>query len=692
MYSTMKKSNFCFSFICCFGVVFWNFSQEDENVQQQLELFMEQNQSEDIDLTLLIDQLDAYKQHPLDLNTATYATLLQFPLITEFQLKSLIKHREENGKLLSVYELQSVKYWDTTSIERILPYVTVEDKLDNLPISWSNLVSDGQLEFVARTKAIIEKNVGFENVSDSIKRASNTYYWGDPMNYFSRISYSFYNRVQLGATFEKDAGEPFFSSNPKSNLDFTSIHFLYKGGKYVKALSVGDYHVQIGQGLHCWTSSVFGKTSDAIAIKKTASVLRAHTSSAEYRFMRGVGIDLEWKRFQLAVFSSFKNSDGRIEGDSINQQITSLLSTGLHRTNSEISTKGSVKEKIIGGYLRYDYSSLKLGFSSVYHELNHIYNKTFTTYNQFDFRGNNLMSSSFDYSYLYKNFLFFGEFAKVNYSEGSANLHGVNMLLDNRLSLSMLFRKYDKDFQTLLSNGLSEGNDVHNENGFYYGVHYKFSSKIQLQGYVDFFQFPWLKYSVNQPSVGNEAFIQLNFQPTKKIQVYGRYKRSLKEQSIQLKINEFTSLEEKEQQNFRIHASIELNDTWTLRSRVEWLILNTFNNKENGFLMYQDIRYSKPKSRFEYTLRIALFDTDSYNSRIYSYESNPVYVFSNPAYYEQGSRIYGMIQYKLTKQSTLWIRYGGFYFTNLNQIGSGSELIEGGTKQELLVQFRLRLN
>ncbi|NDF61151.1 MAG: helix-hairpin-helix domain-containing protein, partial [Crocinitomicaceae bacterium] len=341
----MKTNYFFHVFLCCFIGPFLSYSQEDESLQQQLELLMEQNQSEDIDLTLLIDQLDAYKQHPLDLNTATYATLLQFPLINEFQLKSLIKHREENGKLLSVYELQSVKYWDTTSIERILPYVTVDDKLNNLPISLSNLVSDGQLEFIARTKAIIEKKVGFENVSDSIKRASNSYYWGDPLNYFTRLNYSFYNRIQLGATFEKDAGEPFFSSNPKSNIDFTSIHFLYRGGKYVKALSIGDYHVQIGQGLHCWTSSVFGKTSDAIAIKKSASVLRAHTSSAEYRFMRGVGIDLEWKRFQLAVFSSFKNSDGRIEGDSINHQITSLLSTGLHRTNSEISTKGSVNEK-----------------------------------------------------------------------------------------------------------------------------------------------------------------------------------------------------------------------------------------------------------------------------------------------------------------------------------------------------------
>ena len=688
----MKISSFWLTLFCCIGVVFWSFSQEDEAVQQQLELFMEQNQSEDIDLTLLIEQLDGYKQHPLDLNTATYATLLQFPLLNEFQVKTLLQHREDQGKLLSVYELQSVKYWDTTTIVRILPYVTVDDKLDNLPISWTNLVSDGRLEFVARTKTTIEKKAGFENVSDSIKRGSNAYYWGDPMNYFTRINYSFYNRIQFGATFEKDAGEPFFSTNPKSTIDFTSIHFLYKGGKYVKALTIGDYHVQIGQGLHCWTSSVFGKTSDAIAIKKTAPVLRAHTSSAEYRFMRGFGIDLGWKRFQLALFASAKNSDGRLEEDSLNQRITSLLSTGLHRTSSEIASKGLVKEKIIGGYLRYEYTNLKLGVSTLAHELNYFYNKPLTSYNQFDFRGNRLVSSSFDYSYLFKNFLFFGEFAKVNYSEGSANLHGLNVVLDNRFSISFLYRKYDKDYQTLLSNGLSESNDVHNENGLYYGIHYKFSSKLQLQGYLDFYQFPWLKYSVNQPSMGNESFIQLTYQPTKKIQVYGRYKRSLKEQSIQLTSSEFSSLEEKEQQNFRIHASVELNDTWTLRSRVEWLTLNFFNKKENGFLMYQDVRYSKPNSRFEYAVRIALFDTDSYNSRIYSYESNPIYVFSNPAYYDQGSRIYGMIQYKLTKQSTLWIRYGGFYFSHLNQIGSGSELIEGATKQELLVQFRLRLN
>ena len=134
MCSIMKISSFWLTLFCCIGVVFWSFSQEDEAVQQQLELFMEQNQSEDIDLTLLIEQLDGYKQHPLDLNTATYATLLQFPLLNEFQVKTLLQHREDQGKLLSVYELQSVNYWDTTTIVRILPYVTVDDKLDNLQV------------------------------------------------------------------------------------------------------------------------------------------------------------------------------------------------------------------------------------------------------------------------------------------------------------------------------------------------------------------------------------------------------------------------------------------------------------------------------------------------------------------------------------------------------------------------------
>jgi hypothetical protein len=280
----------------------------------------------------------------------------------------------------------------------------------------------------------------------------------------------------------------------------------------------------------------------------------------------------------------------------------------------------------------------------------------------------------------------------VNYSAGTANLHGVNILLDNRLSMSFLYRKYDKEYQTLLSNGLSESNDVHNENGFYYGVQYKLSTQLQFQGYFDLYQFPWLKYSVNQPSVGNETFVQLTYQPSKKIQVYGRYKRSLKEQSTVNNNNESSFLENKLQQNIRIHATFDLNNTWSLRSRVEWVVLNTLSKKEQGILMYQEIKLSRPNSHFEYMLRIALFDTDSYESRIYSYESNPIYVFSNPAYYDQGSRIYGMVQYKLSKQSTLWIRYGGFYFSHLNQIGSGSELIDGATKQELLVQFRLRLN
>ena len=688
----MKTNNFFYVLLCCFAGIFLSYSQEDEALQQQLELFMEQNQSEDVDLTLLIEQLEAYKHHPLDLNNADYMTLVQFPLLNEFQVKSLLQHREEHGKLLSIYELQSIKHWDTSTIVRVIPYVFVDDKLDYLPISWSNLVTNGRLEWIMRTKNTIEQKSGFEKVSDSIKRNSNTYYWGDPMNYFTRLNYSFYNRIQLGATLEKDPGEPLFIKDPKSTIDFSSIHFMYKGGKYLKSLSIGDYHVQIGQGLHCWTSSVFGKTSDVMTIKKTAQVFRGHTSSAESRFMRGFGIDLGWKRFQLALFASMRNSDGRIEEDSVNQQISSLLTTGLHRTNSEIASKGVVKEHVIGGYLRYEFTSLKLGISTVSHTLNHFYNKPINSYNQFDFRGGRLVSASFDYSYLYKNFLFFGEIAKVNYSSGNANLHGVNILLDNRLSMSFLYRKYDKDYQTLLSNGLSESNDVHNENGFYYGVQYKVSTQLQFQGYFDLYQFPWLKYSVNQPSVGSEAFFQLTYQPSKKIQVYGRYKRSLKEQSTAYNNNELSFLENKLQQNIRIHATIDLNDAWSLRSRVEWVALNTLNKKEQGFLMYQDIKLSRPTSRFEYVLRIALFDTDSYESRIYSYESNPIYVFSNPAYYDQGSRIYGMVQYKLSKQSTLWIRYGGFYFSRLNQIGSGPELIDGATKQELLVQYRLRLN
>src|SRR5688572_26406486 len=79
----------------------------------------------DVDLEILADQLFGFQDldlnyqelyenialllsNKIDLNKATEEELRFLNLLSELQIQSLIKYRQENGDLLSVYELQAV--------------------------------------------------------------------------------------------------------------------------------------------------------------------------------------------------------------------------------------------------------------------------------------------------------------------------------------------------------------------------------------------------------------------------------------------------------------------------------------------------------------------------------------------------------------------------------------------------------
>jgi hypothetical protein len=56
---------------------------------------------------------------PQDLNKVTADDLRKLHLLTENQITSLLDHREKTGNILSIYELQGLKYFDANLI-RIL--------------------------------------------------------------------------------------------------------------------------------------------------------------------------------------------------------------------------------------------------------------------------------------------------------------------------------------------------------------------------------------------------------------------------------------------------------------------------------------------------------------------------------------------------------------------------------------------
>ena len=290
------------------------YSQEKKEViQTRIEFISEQLEAESVDLTDVIAQLSYYYDRPLNLNSANVEELQSLNLLTDIQINDLMLHRKLFGKLISIYELQSLTYWDMETIMNVLPFVKVDDKLDQLHVSLKEMFKYGKFEAYFRYQRILEDKAGYEDVPDSILEESNSYYYGNPDRYYSRLRFSYRTNLSFGITAENDPGEEFFrGSQAKTGFDFYSAHAFYKGGKYLKAIALGDYQIQIGQGLNLWSGYAFGKTADVTNVKRSANPIRPYTSVDETRFLRGAAVDLGYKDFSLTLFGSYKGVDATL--------------------------------------------------------------------------------------------------------------------------------------------------------------------------------------------------------------------------------------------------------------------------------------------------------------------------------------------------------------------------------------------
>jgi len=672
------------------------FSQgKSDMIQQRIEFIGEQLEMEEVDLTTVFDQLNYYFDHPLNLNFASIDELQSLGLLSDIQIKNLELHVKIHGKLMSIFELQSLKYWDLSTIELVLPFVRVDEKMDQTQFNFKDVIKNGNYELYARYQTITQSKSGYSVVPDSVKLKSNSYYLGNKDHYYSRFRYSYRTNLSIGITADKDPGEQFFKGAAKSGFDFYSVHAFYTGGKYIKSVVLGDYQIQIGQGLNFWSGFAFGKTSDVTNIKKSAIPIRPYTSADESHFLRGGAIDFGFKNFSLLTFASNKKMDAIVNFDTNfidNRFISSIQTSGLHRTNSEIVRKNQVKEQIAGVNLRYKVRNFSCGLATVYQGYTYFYSKQSQPYNQFDFRGKEFTSVSGDYTWLLKNMNFFGEISRSSFSGGLAQIHGVLIALDPKASLSVVYRDYGKDYQTFYNNGFAEGSSTKNEKGIYAGLKLKLFNSFMLNTYMDYFSFPWLKYQVDKPSIGHEFLTQLTYKPSKVLEIYGRFREQLHQKNSRNSDGSIVEIEDVIQRNYRLNMSYSISEAVTLKSRVEFVTIHRSSNQtEQGMVLSQDIQYKPKTLPFDIYLRYSLFQTDSYDSRIYIYESNAANVFTIPAYFYKGSRAYCMIRYTCLSKIDIWLRYGSTIFSDLKSIGTGSEKIKGSSKSDFLIQIRMRL-
>lgn len=653
------------------------------STEQQLENLTDIDQAETEDDSYL-QQLEQYRRNPINLNEAEANELRELRILTDLQVSNFISYRKLFGKFISIYELQAIPSWDVGTIRKLTPYIIVAS-----PISFKNdfagRFQQGSHSLLLRVSQIVEESKGFD------KATTGTKYLGSPQRIFFRYRYTFKNLLQYGLVGDKDAGEQFFRGAQNKGFDFYSFHLFARNIGRIKALALGDFTVNMGQGLIQWQSLAFKKSVDVMGVKRQSTVLRPYNSAGEFLFNRGAGITIKKGNMEATAFGSIRKLSANFVADTVNFEdyISSFLTSGYHRTESEIADRNRLRQLSFGGNIKYTGDSWHIGFNAVQYNFSDPVQKRDEPYNQFAISGMNWYNISADYSYTFRNLHFYGE-AAADKHFNKAFINGLLISVDSRVDLSIVHRSIAKDFQAVNGNAFTENTYPTNEQGLYAGISIRPTAAWRLDAYGDIYKFPWLKYLVDAPSYGRDFLAQLTYTPNKQVEIYSRFRNETK-QSNQSGNNTVTNfLIAIPRKNWRNQITYKVNTVITLRSRVElvWYNKNKGDEGETGFLTYFDFLYRPLMKPFSGVLRLQYFETGGYDSRIYAYENDVLYSYSIPGFFDKGYRYYATINYDLNNRVSFWLRLAQTIYRDRNSIGSGLDEIAGNKRTEVKIQAR----
>jgi hypothetical protein len=696
-------------------------------IEQRIEVIAEQlGDDSGVDLTAISEQLTDRLSSPIDLNHTTREELASLYLLEDPQIAALFEHVRRYGPLLSVYELQTIEGFDLRTLELLRPFVVVRDDPASTRASLREVLKNGRHEWTTRTQVNIEQRRGFlgggdpfgvaytdpdgdqlpdvddPQVLDSL-RTNSKVYLGSPWKLYTRYRFRYRQNVSFGITAEKDEGEEFFAGTQTQGFDFYSAHLFVRDIGRVKALALGDFQAQFGQGLVFWSGLAFAnKSAYSLNIKRNAPGLAPYASVNENLFLRGGGATLAFGRHvEVTAFGSRKGLDANVTGPSTTNDtlnafddpesvFSSFQEDGYHRTHNELRKKDAVQETIYGGHVRYRRARWSVGATAAQARFDNVLDRDLKPYNRFEFQGQENTTMGVDWNVLYRNLSWFGEGARSD-NGGMAGLTGLLVALDKRLSLALLYRDYQRDFQGLHSVAFAEGTNPWNERGLYTGIEVRPTRQWTINGYMDQFRFPWLRYQTDGTSQGSDVLGQVTWTPDKRTQLYVRARHQQRQRNTADGDNGTDALVAVTQTNLRFNASYRVSDAITLRTRVEHIDFQRGDaEQQHGFLVYQDLLHRPLMSKWEFTGRVALFASDSYDARLYAYENDLIGVFSIPPYYGKGMRWYAMVRYSPVRRVDLWVRYGAWIFNDQDRISSGLQEIAGDRRSDLKIQVRVQ--
>ncbi len=618
------------------------------------------------------DLLLYYYDNPIDINNTSYQELTQLGLLIPEQITTLLAHIKNTGKFMGIYELQILPSFSLQDIKNLAPFITIREEAT---LSKTILgLFNGNNNYAT---------LGYSRVNQLSRGYTGNIYSGSPDRMQMRLRLRNPGNLSVGLSMQKDPGETWLNKNTVPTPDYISGHIYLENKGRIKQFVLGDYKLQFGQGLLLGAGFMVGKNIATVASVKQSSLgVLPYSSISEGNYFRGSGITLKLTgALKISMFYSNQQLDATVVNDSTLNAVSSIRSSGLHRTTSELKAQNQLHEQVWGSSLIYTVSKFSTGLLLVNSQFDKPIIPNSRDYNKYSFTGRHLLNYSWFGQYALSNFLFFSEVAKTQNAGAAFNL-GVIGSISRYVSLSILYRSFAKDFHSLYGLPFTERGSIGNESGIYWGLKINPHSKLSVSAYFDMYRFPWLTSNTAAPSNGSDYLLRVNYHINEKAKMFIQLRNEtawIKENTGNVYINEPARL-------LKSIANIDYNleSAITLRSRIQY---NQYSqqNSENGWLFYQDVNYNTMK--FGLTARMLVFATDSYASRQYAYEKDMLFAFNTRVFNGKGLSYYIIVKYKPVRGLTLRLKWWYIKYANRDEIGSGNELIPDDHKSQLTGQL-----
>jgi len=630
-----------------------------------------ENQEELDDQSDLIELLEFLKINPLDLNRTDLQQLQQIPQLTPVEARAIIDYRDQMGGFKSVDDLKNIPGFSSGTFHAIRDYITI------IPLKSDK----GRIQLRSRTrlKQRIEKAEGFKS----------GIYPNSPEKFYNRFDMKAFEKIDATFLIEKDSGENQWNDLA---LFYLRLHAL----PWNTQILLGNYSLEVGQGLVLWGPTGYSKGIDPITpAKRRPRNLKPYTSVNENAAFYGMAVQTQTKWIDCLAFISQNKLDATVADDTVT---SSIYTSGLHRTSTELEKKDRLTEKIIGARCQFHWQNyVRLG-TTAYRS---IYNQYISSYDwlrqRFAFQGKQNRLIAFDFDIYYEHINLFSEVAQSQ--NGKTGVVSGAIINVGELAYSILYRNYDKAFLSLHGHGCFRlSGSPQNETGIFTGLRYRLFHTTDVTFYYDWYKFPWRRYYQEMPSQGEDFSLNLTQRLSQNWTLRLRWRAKIEDESVEI-VNRY-GIEKKplvayRRRSIRFQMDYRISAWFLFRNRIEKCWVDYLGSEiwalpdNSGIILYQDTKYM-PTPKLSIQGRLCFFDTDSYKSRIYVFENDLPGTINNRMFVGRGTYWYILFSYNYLNRIRIHLKYSSLYKDDDHQFGSGSDSVISDTLHDLAIQIETR--